>query len=384
MRFPEMKIRTITLGISGIPTAEKIRWAGGQLERATNHFSSQGHVVQSRRLALAHWDVGIGVLPESHRTDILQMVYSVAREINIDLCSVGIARAPDQIAHMARILIECPILSGSADIGDVEHGLNTGAIRAAAEAIRYLAMNTERGFGNFLFGAGVCLQAGSPFFPGSYHRGDRPSFTIGFENSDLLVVAFSESDSFEIARVRLFDLLLSNYRLVEASAEHLSNTLGVGFGGIDTSIAPSLEADESIVCAFSGLSIEFGKRGTLAACGLTTDVVKSLPVKQTGYSGIMLSVLEDKGLSKAVEEGRLSVTDLITYSCVCGVGVDMVPIPGDVSLTQLEALILDVGVMAVKLRKPLSVRVLPVPGKHAGEITEFTSPHVCNSRVMTL
>jgi uncharacterized protein (UPF0210 family) len=323
-------------------------------------------------------------MPESQRTTVLQMVDSASVESGIDFCSVGMASAPEHIEHMAHLLEETRILNASADVGCTRRGLDRGAIRAAARAICCLALNTDNGFGNFRFGAGCCLGDGTPFFPGSYHEGDQPYFSIGLENSDLLVKAFSKAENLETARERLFELLLSEYRLVEETALSLSEALNLAYRGLDTSIAPSVHADESVVCAFRGVGVEFGRHGTLAACGSVTDVLKSLPVKQVGYCGIMLPLLEDDGLAKAADEGQFGVTELLAYSSVCGVGVDMVPVAGDVSLLQLESLMLDVGVMALKLKKPLSVRVLPVPGKQVGERTQFQSPYICNSRVMSL
>lgn len=379
-----MKIRTITLGVSEIPTSELIRWAGRQLECAVDHFSSQGFSVQTRRLALHRWDVGIGLMTRSQRTNLLQMADSLCTEVGIDFCSVGIANVPEQIEHMAHLLAEYPRLSACADGGSVRYGLNNSAIHAAAKAISYLGSHSDKGFGNFQFSAGFCLEADNAFFPGAYHQSDQPSFTIGLENSDLLVEAFSKSERLETAQERLFRLLTSKYSLIEKAALTLAETINVSFGGIDTSIAPSLHPDESIVRAFHSVNIEFGKHGTLAACGIVTDVLKSLPIKRIGYCGIMLPVLEDAGLAKAAEDGQFGINDLIAYSSVCGVGVDMVPIPGDVNLNQIEALMLDVGVMALKLKKPLSVRILPIPNKVAGERTQFESPYICNSRVMSL
>jgi uncharacterized protein (UPF0210 family) len=310
------------------------------------------------------------------------MVDCLCAEGEIDFCGIGITPVPELIDHAAHLIAEMPRLSGCADVGSVQHGLNSGGIRAAAKAVHYLGSHSEQGFGNFRFGAGFCFAAGNPFFPGAYHQDDRPSFAIGLENSDLLVAAFNESGELETARNRLFDLLSLEFRRVEESALSLAATLGLDFGGIDTSIAPSVHPDESVVRAFRSANVEFGGRGTLAACGMITDVLKSLPVKRIGYCGIMLPVLEDAGLAEAAGEGRYGITELLAYSSVCGVGLDMVPIPGDVSQEKLEALLLDVGVMAVKLKKPLSVRVLPVPGKGAGDLTQFQSPYVCNSRVL--
>lgn len=378
-----MKIRTVTLGISEIPTPETIKWAGLQLDRAVDYFSSQGYLVQTCRIALNHWDAGIGLMTPAQRTNLLQMVDVLSGEAGITFCSIGLAAVPDQIEQITHLLVDLPRLSACADVCRGQNSLSNETIHAAAKAIKYLGMHSEQGFGNFRFGAGFCLADGSPFFPGAYSQSE-PSFSVGLENSDLLVEAFDKSGKLETARERLFELLLLKYRSLENSALDLAATLHLPFGGIDTSIAPSVHPDESIVRAFRSLNIEFGQRGTLAACGMITDVLKALPIKRVGYCGIMLPVLEDAGLAKAAEEGQFGITELLAYSSVCGVGVDMVPIPGDVRVSQLEALMLDVGVMALKLRKPLLVRTLPIPHKLAGERTEFESPFICNSRVMAL
>lgn len=207
---------------------------------------------------------------------------------------------------------------------------------------------------------------------------------IGLENSDLLVEAFTISKSLEMVPKVLSDILLEAYQPIAEAADRLSESIDVRFGGLDTSIAPSLPAEESIVTAFRAVNIEFGSAGTLAACGAVTAVVKNLPIKQVGYCGIMLPVLEDAGLAQATEEERFTISDLLAYSSVCGVGVDMVPLSGRVQPDQLRNLLLDVGTMAIKLKKPLSVRVLPILGKSPGDKTEFNSPYLCNSRVLRL
>jgi len=379
-----MKIRTITLGIPGNPTINGIRWAGEQLERATDYFSSLGYSVQTRRIALRHWDSGLGLVPVTKREELLRTIDSVSAESNINFCSVGMIREPSQIEHVANILVNTARLCASVDAGSLQRGIDRGAINAAVAAIYYLASNTEAGLGNFRFGAGFCLSPGGPFFPGSYHAGDQPVFVIGLENSDLLVKAFTISKSLEMVREILFKILLEQFKLIEEAAIKLSESIDVRFGGLDTSIAPSLLPEDSIVRAFRAVNIEFGSPGTLAACGAVTDVVKSLPVKQVGYCGIMLPVLEDAGLAQAAEEGRYRITDLIAYSSVCGVGVDTIPISGSAQSHQLKNLMLDVGTMAIKLNKPLFARVLPIVGKSPGEKTQFDSPFLCNSQVMTL
>jgi uncharacterized protein (UPF0210 family) len=125
-----------------------------------------------------------------------------------------------------------------------------------------------------------------------------------------------------------------------------------------------------------------GAPSTLAACAAITDVLKGLDVETCGYSGLMLPVLEDTVLAQRATEGRYGVSDLLLYSSVCGTGLDVVPLPGDVSADTLAALVIDMAALAVKYRKPLSARLFPVPGKVAGDTVTFDNPHLTQATVM--
>jgi len=98
----------------------------------------------------------------------------------------------------------------------------------------------------------------------------------------------------------------------------------------------------------------------------------------------MLPVLEDSVLAQRWSEGALTLDDLLAYSAVCGTGLDVVPLPGDITQTQLERIIGDMATLAVRLRKPLSARLLPVTGKKAGERTEFDDPFLVNAVIQPL
>src|SRR5262249_17224564 len=118
----------------------------------------------------------------------------------------------------------------------------------------------------------------------------------------------------------------------------------------------------------------FGSAGTLEACAAITDVLHNLNVKRCGYSGLMLPVLEDPVLAQRAAEGRYGVRELLLYSSVCGTGLDVVPLPGDPAADQMARLIRDVAALSVKLHKPLSARLFPIPGKKAGERAVFDDP----------
>ena len=153
---------------------------------------------------------------------------------------------------------------------------------------------------------------------------------------------------------------------------------GVQYGGIDSSPAPL--GDDSIGAAIEALSgAPFGEAGTLQACALVTDVIKRLPVKLCGYSGLMLPVLEDTVLARRASEGRYGLRDLLLFSSVCGTGLDVVPLPGDTPAATLERIMLDVAAQAVKLSKALSVRLFLVPGKGVGDECTSTT-RGCSTR----
>jgi len=204
------------------------------------------------------------------------------------------------------------------------------------------------------------------------------------ENSDLLVRAFAGANSVERATERLEAVLVETYSPLLAAAESAAKKISVSFAGMDTSIAPSLEPEESITAAFAAVGLPFGEAGTTAVCGEITKVLKRIPFPQAGYCGLMLSVLEDVGLAQACAMGKFDVTDLLAYASVCGVGIDLAPIPGNVSSRKIEALMLDLCAVSLRQSKPLSARLLPVPGKVAGEATAFDSPYMCNSAVMRI
>lgn len=151
--------------------------------------------------------------------------------------------------------------------------------------------------------------------------------------------------------------------------------------GIDTSPAPL--QDRSIAAAIEALThMPFGSVSTLEACSIITSAVRSLNVTRCGYCGLMLPVLEDPVLAQRAGEGRYGIRDLLLYSSVCGTGLDVVPIPGDTSVDTLHGLLKDVAALSVRLSKPLSARLLLVPGRKAGEMARFNDPLLTDCVVM--
>ena len=148
--------------------------------------------------------------------------------------------------------------------------------------------------------------------------------------------------------------------------------------GLDATPAPLRDASIGrAIEKFTGA--RFGSSGTITAASVITNAVQSLPVKRIGYSGLMLPIMEDSLLAQRWSEGAYNIDSLLAYSAVCGTGLDTIPLPGDVTEEQLARMIGDVASLAVKWHKPLSARLQPVPGKKAGDKTEFDDPFLVNT-----
>jgi uncharacterized protein (UPF0210 family) len=169
------------------------------------------------------------------------------------------------------------------------------------------------------------------------------------------------------------------------TAHWLSEKHGVRFGGIDFSLAPFPEERLSLGTAFERLGIPaVGLHGSLAAAAFLADAIDRARFPRAGFSGLMLPVLEDAILARRSSEGVLSTKDLLLFSAVCGAGLDTLPLPGDVSVEALSGVLLDVAALACRLDKPLTARLLPIPGKNAGDSTGFDFAYFANSKVMAL
>ena len=155
------------------------------------------------------------------------------------------------------------------------------------------------------------------------------------------------------------------------------------FAGIDSSAAPSKNCSSMTkICELMGLPY-FGAAGSVEVSALLTKVFKSIQrVPLVGFSGLMLAVTEDLGLAEGTQKQYFDIRALLTYSAVCGIGLDTVPVAGNAKAESIAAIMRDTGTMAFRLNKPLTVRLFPIPNKVAGEISEFESDDLCNCRLL--
>lgn len=363
-----MKIRTITTGISlqSLQDQETIKQAADFNQQAKILFEKQGYEVQTTRIATNTWEEYLKDLSKIEIINEIQTLEQLCQSLNISFFNIGYASKPETIDIIPDINKSTSIIYCSSTIGDRETGINFENARESAKAIKRISQESENGYGNFRFCAWANCQPGIPFFPTAYHRGNT-SFAIGLELGDLVMQAFSQANNMITGEQNLQLLLESELNQVAVISEKISDRFAVTYAGIDTSLAPSLDKKNSIAFAYEKLiNGKFGHSGTLSISGMLTRVLKNVSVKICGYSGLMLPVCEDVGLATRANEQTYDITNLLLYSAVCGCGLDTVPIPGDITIEKIAALLIDLATLAIKLDKPLSARLFPIPNKSWG------------------
>jgi uncharacterized protein len=399
-----MNIRSLTIG-AALPSdvaarASLVARLGEFARMGRAALEAAGFTVQTTRLSAQPMERWLS--PGEDAPATVAELSRACAEAGIDYCSLGTIQAQGNGEDVAgpfaelipRLVLENDNLFASVQVADRgEGGVNLDAVRASAGIIRALAEGTEDGFGNLRFAAAANCPPHVPFYPASYYVADEvnegaPEFGVALEAADLAVQAFSVAHTHEEARSNLLALLVDKGQRVAqvcagASAEH-----GYRFRGLDISMAPYPEPDRSIGRALEMLNgAPLGSPGTLAAATFFTAALKQarLNLPTAGYSGLMLPVQEDQTLADRAAEGLVTIDTLLLMSAVCGLGLDTVPLPGDVSVRQLSKIILDTAALAVRLDKPLTARLLPVPGRAAGDPAEWPDfPYFAKGRVLSV
>jgi uncharacterized protein (UPF0210 family) len=199
------------------------------------------------------------------------------------------------------------------------------------------------------------------------------------------VTAFSQAATLKEAGDALVNELQSAAAQLTAVGERLADEHNLHFGGIDFSLAPYPGQITSIGQAIERLGIDrFGGSGTLFGAAFITDCLRRVDFPRCGYSGLMFPVLEDSTLAACADEQTYSIDSLLLYSTVCGTGLDTVPLPGDIGTDELAGMLLDMATLAITHNKPLSARLMPVPGLTADQRTAFDFEYFVNARVLPI
>ena len=382
------KIRAITafINLDRAQYKEQVADALKMLKRAQTIFESRGYQVQTIRIAtqpFPEYTKGLTTaqaLAFFKEFDALAVKEKFAASIGPAMLNPGDSEA--QADLLAEILSNTKSLNASLAVAG-EDGVNWKAVGAAARVMKKLEESTLHSQGNFHFAAIAMVPPLTPFFPAAYHTGFGHQFAIALESANVVAAAFKDAPDLATAKQRLTDSLANSAFDIERHAGRIDMDTGWTYMGIDLSPAPA--GDVSIGAAIENLTTQpVGLNGTLTAAATITAAVQNVKVKQTGYSGLMLPILEDTRLAQRWSEGRISIDALLSYSAVCGTGLDTVPLPGDISAEQLSLIIGDMASLAVKWHKPLSARLLPVLGKGWGEMTEFDDPFLVNAKLQTL
>ncbi len=380
-----MKIRSITYFCNPkYPLNDKaLQKAGAFLVEARSAYEAAGYEVQTVRLATIPFPKLLGEENINRLPELVGQMDRIAQELNIGYISLG--PALPEMPRSYEVIPDAAFISKNVFFGgvmaDKTRGLDLAAIRACANVIVKLAPIEPNGFANLQFAALANVNAGAPFFPASYHDKDKPAFGIATESADLAIQAFENARTLEEGRNNLVSEIEKHGRKLAEVARSLNNR----FYGIDFSLAPFPDDAHSLGNAVEKMGVpKIGMHGSLAAAAILTEAVDRADFPHTGFSGFMQPVLEDSILAKRAAEGTLTIKDALLYSAVCGTGLDTIPLPGDTTSERLVPLLLDLSAMALRLDKPLTARLMPVPGKKAGDETNFDFAFFAQSKIMRL
>lgn len=384
-----MKIRSITYFCNPQwPLDENVlHQAGKFITEARPAFERAGYEVQTVRLATVPFPNLIKPLSTSEAIAFAQILENAATARGFNYIAIGPAlpSVPESYAVIPKILEQTNNIFASGLMSSAETGVSIPSIKACADIMHRLGPIEANGFANLYFAALANVPHGAPFFPAAYHQGDAPAFAIATEAADLAVEAFSGARDLTDARLRLSKSIESHGNSLAHVADQLGAQFQVDFGGIDFSLAPFPEEALSLGTAFERLGVPaIGLHGSLAAAAIITETIDKANFPHAGFSGLMMPVLEDSTLAKRAAQSHLTIKDLLLFSAVCGTGLDTIPLPGDSTPEQLTAILLDLATLAQRLNKPLTARLMPIPGKKAGDPTDFDFAFFANSRVMAL
>ncbi len=269
-----------------------------------------------------------------------------------------------------------------------EGRLNRHGALYASKFIKSISMLSGNGYDNFRVGASFNCRPNGPFFPFTYHSGNN-GFSIALELVPLFIDSIEQNKGkrIEVIREKILERISPELKRVDATGFAIEQETGMVYYGTDASLAPFPDSDDGSVARIIELlgTDGFGSYGTIFLTSFLTDIIRELVIrsgiKTIGFNGVMFSLLEDTRLGINHSSKEFSIDSLLSYSTVCGCGADMIPVPGDIFEEEIASIMIDVASISTVLKKPLGVRILPIPGKHAYEFTEFSYDFLHNTRI---
>ena len=378
------KVRTVTafVRLDRSTYQEQIDDAMRVLAAAKAEFARRGYETQTVRIVTQPFAELVKGLSDAEALSFLRSLDDLSQKggfmPNVGPAMLHDTDDPAAMRLLAQVLSTLPHLNASAIIAD-DDGIHWKTIRESAKLVRYVAAHSVHSQGTFLFAATAMLKPLGPFYPGAYHTGAGKQFSLGFEGAGVVQQVFGTTHGdFDSSVAELTRQLTIHARVGEEVGNAVAASSGWEFAGVDPTPAPM--ADASIGDAIERYTgATFGSSGTMTAALAITTAVKSVKVRQVGYSGLMLPVMEDKRLAQRWAENAYEIDSLLAYSSVCGTGLDTVTLPGDVSEDRLVKIFSDVAALAWKWHKPLTARLQPVADKRAGDKTDFDSQYLFNT-----
>ena len=400
-----LDVRTITMGINLLDcvdsdlqvTCNKIR---AKILRYAKDLVKTGEEI-SREFAIPIVNKRISITPialvggacchtPSDYVVIARTLDEIAEEVHVNfiggysaIVSKGMSRSDELLIRSIPEAMACTNrICSSVNVGSTKTGINMDAVRLMGEIIKQTAALTHDKDSIGCAKLVVLCNApdDNPFMAGAFHGVSESDAVINVGVSGPGVVKYALQQipdaNFEVLCETIKKTAFKITRVGQLVAQEASRRLGVPFGIIDLSLAPTPAIGDSVADILQCIGVEkAGAPGTTAALALLNDQVKKGGVMASSYvgglSGAFIPVSEDQGMIEAVETGALSFEKLEAMTCVCSVGLDMIAVPGSTSAATLSGIIADEAAIGMVNQKTTAVRVIPVEGKKVGDRVEF-------------
>ncbi len=327
--------------------------------------------------------------PDDYVT-IAQTLDKAAKKVGVNfiggysaIVSKGMTKSDELlIRSIPKALATTELICSSVNVGSTKTGINMDAVKMMGEIVKETAELTKENDSLGCAKLVVLCNApdDNPFMAGAFHgvSEDDAIINVGVSGPGVVKYALESvrGENFEVLCETIKKTAFKITRVGQLVAQEASKRLGVPFGIIDLSLAPTPAVHDSVADILQEIGVErVGAPGTTAALALLNDQVKKGGVMASSYvgglSGAFIPVSEDQGMIDAVNAGSLCIEKLEAMTCVCSVGLDMIAIPGDTKAATISGIIADEAAIGMINQKTTAVRIIPVVGKGVGEIVEF-------------
>jgi uncharacterized protein (UPF0210 family) len=399
----KLDIRAITLGVSlldcisstGKETRKKIREkllkvAGPLVKTGCDIETEYGIPIINKRISVTPISLVAASSDEDDYTPFAEILDETAKELGVDfiggfsaLVQKGISGGDEKlIKSLPDALSKTERTCASVNVASTKSGINMDAVRLMGEIIKKTAEATADRCGIGCAKLVVFCNApeDNPFMAGAFHGvGEAESvLNIGVSGPGVIKAALENcrEANFDVLADTIKKTAFKITRMGQLVGFEAARRIGVPFGILDLSLAPTPAVGDSVARILEEMGLQAaGTHGTTAALAMLTDMVKKGGIMASthvgGFSGAFIPVSEDEGMVAAVKNGSITLDKLEAMTCVCSVGLDMIPLPGDTSAAAIAAIIADEMAIGMVNNKTTAVRVIPVPGKKAGEWAEF-------------